>query len=165
MAFNCHKDKFKIPFEFSDYSARATYAAHLAHNKSIIPASYIGDYITSFEYDANEGKLTGHVDKVLGWVVLFSLGCTAKFYIKGPQMVQKKGKNTYSMQKYSLIVINFESGDVLVFNGGTEYNIYHGIDEIVSDTCPPYLDLPKSRISLQMRQTERNDNYRARKYY
>ncbi len=115
--------------------------------------AYQPDYITSFNYPIKEGKLTGHVDKVLGWVVLFSLGNTAKFYIKGPNMRER-------------VTIDFQSGDVLVFNGGTEYDIFHGIDTIVEGSCPSHLsqELGESRVSLQMRQTERNDNKPYRDY-
>jgi len=89
----------------------------------------------------------GHCDKVLGWVCLFSFGCTAKFWVKGPNMPTRK-------------VIDFESGDVLLFNGGTEYNIQHGINTIVEGTCPAFIPAKyqDKRISLQFRQTLRNDN-------
>jgi len=57
--------------------------------------------------------------------------------------------------------IDFESGDCLIFNGGTEYNIFHGITEIIDNTCPEYFPEKylHSRISLQFRQTLRNDNH------
>ena len=46
----------------------------------------------------------------------------------------------------------FESGDVLVFNGSTDWNVRHGIDEILPHTCPEYLPpLEEHRISLQFR--------------
>lgn len=102
-------------------------------------------------------SLTGHVDKVLGWVVLFSLGNTCMFWIKGPLMEKKTA-------------VKFESGDVLVFNGGTEvtspsfdqwtdsslsnwkYDIFHGIDDILPNTCPEHFpELKECRISLQLR--------------
>jgi hypothetical protein len=54
----------------------------------------------------------------------------------------------------------------LVFNGATEYGIQHGINTIVPDSCPEYLnnDLAHSRISLQFRQTLRNDNVKKSFY-
>jgi hypothetical protein len=62
-------------------------------------------------------------------------------------------------------VIDFKSGDVLVFNGGTEWDVYHGIDTIVPDSSPEWLpELATHRLSLQLRQSERNDNpYPARR--
>ena len=56
-------------------------------------------------------------------------------------------------------VLDFRSGDVLVFNGGTEWGIYHGIDTIVAGSTPEWLpELAAARLSLQLRQSERNDN-------
>lgn len=130
-----------------------------AHKVSpVIPPAYTPDYITSFIYSVSEGRLTGHCDKILGWVVLFSLGCTAKWWLQSPQLAKTGAANTMPRSCFSL-VIDFESGDVLVFNGGTEWNIFHGIDTIVANTAPQFLPtLSESRISLQLRQTERNDN-------
>jgi hypothetical protein len=52
-------------------------------------------------------------------------------------------------------VLDFRSGDVLVFNGGTEWGVYHGIDTITSDTSPQWLpELANARLSLQLRQVE-----------
>jgi hypothetical protein len=56
-------------------------------------------------------------------------------------------------------VLDFRSGDVLVFNGGTEWGIYHGIDTVVAGSTPEWLpELASARLSLQLRQSERNDN-------
>jgi len=148
IAFNCNKQYDAVPQSFKDYSSSATLAASKICDT--IPPDYKIDYITSFKYPKDEGCLTGHCDKIEGWVVLFSLGCTARFYVKGPEMSRKT-------------TINFESGDALIFNGGTEYDIFHGIDEIRANTCPLHLpDLTDMRVSIQFRQTGKNDNKRYR---
>lgn len=54
------------------------------------------------------------------WVVLFSLGCTAIFQIRSPDMSQKE---TFEMN----------SGDVLVFDPSSEAAILHGVDTIIKD--------------------------------
>ena len=65
----------------------------------------------------------GHCDKVTGWVVLFSLGCTANFWVKGKEMKSK-------------FAFPFESGDALIFNGGTEF----GMSGNLSSSSPfPFL--------------------------
>lgn len=88
--FNCKKKYDQVPQSFKDYSTFATRIA--SQICSTIPSTYKIDYITSFVYPQKDGKLTGHCDKVEGWVVLFSLGCTAKFWIHGKQMKEKEGK-------------------------------------------------------------------------
>ena len=56
-------------------------------------------------------------------------------------------------------MLKFESGDILVFNGGTEYDIKHGIDNVLENTAPSFLpELQNYRLSVQLRQSERNDN-------
>ena len=56
-------------------------------------------------------------------------------------------------------MLKFESGDILVFNGGTEYDIKHGIDNVLENTAPSFLtELNDHRLSVQLRQSERNDN-------
>eukprot|EP01006_Ploeotia_vitrea_P009452 TRINITY_DN22120_c0_g1_i1.p1 TRINITY_DN22120_c0_g1~~TRINITY_DN22120_c0_g1_i1.p1 ORF type:complete len:225 (-),score=43.88 TRINITY_DN22120_c0_g1_i1:14-688(-) len=146
MAYNCKKQKDSIPAAILTLGAKATEAAHQLSD--VIPEEYTPDYITSFRYPVDGGKLTSHIDKVLGWVVLFSLGCTAKFSVKGKEMAKT-------------VTLDFESGDVLVFNGGTEWGVWHSIKKIVPDTCPKHLQehLADARMSLQVRQSKRNDNF------
>jgi len=156
IALDLVKQSTRVPQSFKDYSSHATLVAHQVDNT--IPSSYDAMYCTSFVYPIEDGKLNGHCDKILGWVVLFSLGCSANFWIKGPQMKQRE-------------YIKFESGDTLVFNGGTEYNIMHGIDSINPNTCPNFFpeEIHDQRISIQFRQTLRNDNvpnrYNKKQYY
>lgn len=56
--------------------------------------------------------------------------------------------------------LEFKSGDCLIFNGGTEYNVMHGINEIVCGTAPDFFPegWSEQRLSVQFRATERNDN-------
>ena len=102
-----------------------------------IPSSFKIDYVTSFLYDL-EGKLKGHVDKLDGWVVLFSFGCVANFWIQ-----------LYATNR---VDIKFASGDILVFNSSSQSNVLHGIDSIEAGTCPLFLpNLQEKRISIQFR--------------
>jgi hypothetical protein len=124
LAFDCKKNYDKVPQAFKDFSLRATQEAHKA--SSVIPPEYKPDYCTSFkvslifsfsfsffrifsdfsyflsnqhhQYPVNDGRLTGHCDKVLGWVVLFSLGNTARFFVKGPQMSARKSKHIHTQK-------------------------------------------------------------------
>jgi alkylated DNA repair dioxygenase AlkB len=143
MAVNPKKNRDSLPSAFSVYASRVAQLAHQA--SEMIPESYDIHYITSFVYPVEGGKLTGHCDRILGWVVLFSLGCTAKFFVKTNQIDQ---------------VLDFESGDALIFNGGKQFWIFHGITEIVPDTCPEiFCDDPlltSNRLSIQFRQTLEN---------
>jgi len=142
----------EIPDLFAQCAEKATMVAHGACDN--IPPAYRIDYITSFKYSCSKGKLTGHCDKVTGWVVLFSLGCAANFWVKGKEM---RSKHSFA----------FESGDVLIFNGGSEFNIQHGITSISAGTAPSHFQgsLDEWRVSIQFRQCERNDNFSYRGYY
>ena len=70
--------------------------------------------VAAIRYDVATGALADHVDHCNdgSWVVLLSLGCTAKFN------VNNKG-------------ILFRSGDVLVFDPSTKARLSHGIESIV----------------------------------
>jgi len=93
IALDMQRHAAKVPQSFRDYSARATELAHQVDPE--IPAVYAANYCTSFIYPQDEGRLTRHCDKVTGWVCLFSFACTAKFWIKGPQMTRPQGKNEW----------------------------------------------------------------------
>ena len=60
-----------------------------------------------------------HVDHCndRSWVFLFSLGCTAAFHIKSPDMAQR---HTFEMK----------SGDALVFDPSSEAAVLHGVDGV-----------------------------------
>ena len=150
MAVSSKKLKKPIPETFHSYSDRV---ANIAHTSSpTIPEKYGIDYITSFSYPVEGGKLVGHCDKVVGWVVLFSLGCSANFFVKTKNINKK---------------FEFESGDALIFNGGSQYNVFHGITSIVPDSCPTHFmledDLQSNRVSIQFRQTVLNEHYYSSK--
>ena len=70
--------------------------------------------VAAIRYDVATGALADHVDHCNdgSWVVLLSLGCTAKFN------VNKRG-------------ILFRSGDILVFDPSTKAGVSHGIESIV----------------------------------
>jgi hypothetical protein len=78
-----------VPSSFLWLSAEACAAA--SDVSPCVPPAYSPDYATAFTYPERDGRLTGHVDKVSGWVVLFSLGCTARFFVHGPKMSKREG--------------------------------------------------------------------------
>jgi len=106
-----------------------------------IPADCTINYITSFLYPVPDGKLTEHCDRQDGWVLIFSLGCIAKFYIR-----------TVNLPKP--IVIDFCSGDALIFDSSAKANVRHAILEIVPNSAPQHLPdaLQNCRMMLQYRQ-------------
>ena len=63
-----------------------------------------------------------HVDHCndRSWVFLFSLGCTATFHIKSPDMAQR---HTFEMK----------SGDALVFDPSSEAAVLHGVDGVARE--------------------------------
>uniref|UniRef100_A0A7S4P298 Alpha-ketoglutarate-dependent dioxygenase AlkB-like domain-containing protein n=1 Tax=Paramoeba aestuarina TaxID=180227 RepID=A0A7S4P298_9EUKA len=73
----------KIPPTFLEYCDRAVLEASKVSPS--IPPSISPTYITSFRYPVDGGKLTPHIDYDSSWVVLFSLGETARFLIKPPK--------------------------------------------------------------------------------
>jgi len=74
-------------------------------------------------------------------VLIFSLGCIAKFLIKTANLPEP-------------IVIDFCSGDALVFDSGAKANVRHAILEIVPQSAPNYLPsaLQNCRMMIQYRQ-------------
>ena len=83
-------------------------------------------------------KLGRHVDAMGSWVVLFSLGLTTRFYVDGH-------------------VINFKSGDALVFHGGARHAVMHGVEDVIPGTAPAWCTgewayMRDRRISIQLRQ-------------
>ena len=103
-------------------------------------------HIQCKKYKSKEGTLKNHVDKFHGEnvVFLFSLGCIANFYVKGPKM--KQGQT-----------FKFNSGDVLFFNATNKENILHGIESIDDGSSAPkalkekFVSAGQYRIGLQMR--------------
>lgn len=62
------------------------------------------------------------------WVFLFSLGCTATFYIKSPDMDDMdRDQRQRQRQRYTF---EMKSGDVLVFDPSSEAAILHGVDGV-----------------------------------
>ena len=82
----------------------------------------------------SNGKLYDHVDHVGHYLVLMSMGCAVDFTVGAR-------------------VVRFESGDALVFNGGTPHGVMHGVRMVHPGSCPLSLpQLAKARLSLQLRQ-------------
>eukprot|EP01084_Bolivina_argentea_P085553 154635_1 len=103
-------------------------------------------------YPAPHGNIYRHYDKRNGYVLLYSLGCSIIFYVKGPQMDKKNGSG---------ITFEMHSGDILLFDASTRARIEHGVDKVLPGTCPvqllqkikkhPKFDLNNVRISVQTR--------------
>merc|ERR1711997_1407256 len=83
-------------------------------------------YINSLYYKAPNGMISKHCDKKKEIIFLYSLGCTANFFVKGKSMNDG-------------LVFNFESGDCLIFDASKNADVIHGIDSIQSNTSPEYL--------------------------
>ena len=100
--------------------------------------------VGAIEYESPNHSLPEHIDHCTSFVYLLSLGCTANFMVKGPNMGCKK-------------MFKFNSGDLLVFNASTEGAILHGITNIDDETsCPVELGnkftvLQKHRYGVQCR--------------
>mmetsp|Transcript_74063 Transcript_74063/g.66646 ORF Transcript_74063/g.66646 Transcript_74063/m.66646 type:complete len:247 (+) Transcript_74063:73-813(+) len=104
-------------------------------------------HIQAAKYKTEEGKLKNHVDGIFhgpNAVFLFSIGCNANFYVKGPEMKKEK-------------IFKFKSGDCLFFDATNKAKILHGIESIdPGQTCPKQLkekfeSAGEYRIGLQMR--------------
>ena len=83
----------------------------------------------------NGATLYDHVDGHGRYLVLLSLGCTVQFLVDGN-------------------LIEFESGDALVFHGGRHHRVMHGVRAVRPGTCPACMprELRDARVSLQLRQ-------------
>ena len=99
-------------------------------------------YINSLYYKAPNGMISKHCDKKKEIIFLYSLGCTALFFVKGKSMNDG-------------LVFDFESGDCLIFDASKNADVVHGIDSIQADSCPQHLQkysfLTDSRICVQTR--------------
>ena len=80
--------------------------------------SYKSISVGTIKYQSPDGKFPPHIDHCKNsFVYLTSLGCTANFMVKGPNMEIKRD-------------FKFNSGDLLVFDASTEANILHGVTGI-----------------------------------
>jgi alkylated DNA repair dioxygenase AlkB len=80
-------------------------------------------------YEAPNGSFPEHIDHCNvpnGWVVLLSLGCTARFSVCKGQRHNNASKR----------VVELQSGDIMVFDPSTEAAIFHGVLSILPSTCP-----------------------------
>jgi len=107
--------------------------------------NYTEGTMSAIEYTAPKHRFPPHVDHCNdnSYVYLVSLGCTANFMVKGPNMSDKE-------------VFKFNSGDMLVFDPSTEANILHEVKSIDENTCPPKLAetyplLENTRYGMQHR--------------
>jgi hypothetical protein len=82
--------------------------------------------MAAIQYKSPDGHFPPHVDHSNNsFVYLMSLGCTANFMVKGPDMTSKK-------------TFKFHSGDLLVFKPSTDASILHGVISIIDGegSCP-----------------------------
>lgn len=71
-----------------------------------------------------EGALSRHVDGMGGWLVLFSVGFSAEFYIDGQTLL-------------------LESGDAIVMNASLAHDVEHGVERVY-----PYATLGGTPLEL-----------------
>ena len=91
----------------------------------IVSNNYKSISMATIQYASPSGQFPPHVDHCKNsFVYLMSLGCTANFMVKGPNMELKKN-------------FKFHSGDLLIFNASTEAAILHGVVSIDSETSSP----------------------------
>ena len=91
--------------------------------QTIIPKkeSLIKRHMKALNYRAPNGSISRHCDNEKGWVLLYSIGCIANFFVG----YKSKEKGTE---------FEFNSGDILLFNGSRRSGIYHGVDSIVDSS-------------------------------
>eukprot|EP01084_Bolivina_argentea_P181009 312670_1 len=99
--------------------------------------------VRGIKYDAPNGNISKHIDGLKGLVYLYSIGCTANFYVNGPQMNDG-------------IIFKFKSGDMLFFDASQEAAITHAVISIDDESCPLVLGqkcdtLKHCRVSCQIR--------------
>ena len=103
-------------------------------------------HIQALKYISPNGNFKNHVDKFFGdnIVLLFSLGCTANFYLNTPKMKNEQ-------------IFKFQSGDMLCFDANSSAKIMHGILNIDDKSSSPqplqskYPNASKYRIGFQLR--------------
>lgn len=84
--------------------------------------------MAAIRYEAPDACFPPHVDHCPDSLVfLASLGCTARFMIKGPDMEEK-------------LAFDFRSGDLLVFDASSEARILHGVMGVEEGSCPDFLE-------------------------
>lgn len=102
-------------------------------------------------YNYPDGSLARHCDnrRDKSVVFLYTIGCTANFYVHTPEMKGEAFKDGK--------VLKFKSGEMLFFDATKAANMVHGVDSIENaETCPPqlkekYKELSQKRISVQIR--------------
>jgi alkylated DNA repair dioxygenase AlkB len=160
------------PYAYEQLRALARHAGSLAsHLEPAISSDYNPIYEECFLYPAPGGRLKAHVDCILGWIVIFSLGCDARFFFQAPkQRAASSCSSAHSNAAVSYFsspetvlgerrLVQLRSGDVMIFNGSPAAGIVHGIEEVLPRTCPPHFDascLSSGRIALQFRQAPDN---------
>lgn len=107
------------------------------------------NYIKAQEYFVPNGYIFDHCDNVKGWVILFSIGCTPKFYVSNKTLISKDNPKGEKL-------IDFQSGNVLIFDSSRTAGIFHRIDGVNADSCPIQLGekfprLQTTRVGLQVR--------------
>ena len=81
--------------------------------------------MAAIQYESPDGHFHPHIDHCdNSFVFLISLGCTANFMVKGPNMENR-------------CHFKFLSGDLLVFNASTEAAILHGVMSIDDERSNP----------------------------
>lgn len=125
-----------IKFAFGEKSAVSTMVGkasqmldrnQLGSGGGVNLGQYASLSMACIQYESPDGHFPPHIDHSNSFVFLLSLGCTANFMVKGPNM---EARNNFK----------FHSGDMLVFNASTKAKILHGVMNIDGEeTCPGWL--------------------------
>ena len=120
-----------------------------------------GYYLSHGIMYPSSGTLPNHIDGMGHWVVLFSLGNTAKFHCGTPSGGGHAhgGHATPLLHPYASsgdanFDFDFRSGDALVFNGAPAHLALHGMSHVKPNSQPKGLPdwLRNTRVSVQIRQ-------------
>jgi alkylated DNA repair dioxygenase AlkB len=163
------------PYSYELLRTLVRRASSLAsHLEPAVSSEYNPIYQECYLYPAPGGRLKAHVDCILGWIVIFSLGCDARFFFRAPKpraasssspafgcapLFSELSSSENGLGERRLV--HLRSGDVMVFNGSLAAGIVHGIEEVMPGTCPPHLAgscLSSARIALQFRQAPDNSS-------
>lgn len=112
-------------------SLASQHLVHPQNNNNMNRFVYNRYSVGVIRYKAPNEAFPEHIDHCNdpnGWVVLLSLGCTAKFTVQKEEQTGSKKK-----------IVELKSGDILVFDPSTKAAVKHGVSSIVPSTCPELL--------------------------
>lgn len=123
----------------TDIIAQATATLNQVVCTGVDLGSWRSISMAAIQYESPGGCFPPHIDHCdNSFVFLISLGCSANFMVKSPQMEAQ-------------CFFKFQSGDMLVFNASTQAAILHGVMSIDDERSNP----PNLRDAFQMSRNHR----------